>query len=84
MKNSKYFAYLYWRMADAENDYAIVSYEDMQLLIGVKGRYSKEDIERLFDSAKDTFSFGAIIKESSGHHQLVVANQEISLKFIMP
>jgi len=79
----KYFAYLNWKMMNDDKKFAIVPYEDMKQLITGKGRYSDQDIKSLFTNASESFGFGAILIESSGHHHLVVSHKAISLEKVI-
>lgn len=78
----KYFAYLNWLATNAEKRYAIVDYDDLNQLVGGVGRFTFEHLKEIYDFHCACFRYGAIVVESSGHHQLLLSQHSITLKNI--
>ncbi|WP_276784147.1 hypothetical protein [Thalassolituus oleivorans] len=78
----KYFSYLNWLATNAEKRYAIVDYDDLNQLVGGVGRFTFEHLEKIYDAHCACFRCGAIVIESSGHHQLILSQRHITLKDI--
>jgi hypothetical protein len=81
MKN-KYFAYLNWLATNAEKRYAIFDYDYLNQLVGGVGRFTFEHLKEIYDAHCACFRYGAIVVESSGHHQLILSQRPITLKDI--